>query len=72
MVLDKTTSSRCIFINLRRAAATELAKVSDYLLDKDRPETIARVLEIKRKIKRAVEDLSIAFQQRLFGTQTQT
>ena len=66
MVLDKTTSSRCIFINLRRAAATELAKVSDYLLDKDRPETIARVLEIKRKIKRAVEDLSIAFQQRLF------
>lgn len=66
MVLDKTTSSRCIFINLRRATATELAEVDDFLLDKDRPESLERILEIKKKIKRAAEDLSLAFQRRLF------
>ena len=54
MVLDKTTSSRCIFINLRRATATELAEVDDFLLDKDRPESLERILEIKKKIKEAL------------------
>ena len=65
MVLDKTTSSRCIFINLRRATQAELDNVDDFFLNKERPEILELILEIKRKIRRAVEDYHFAFQRRL-------